>query len=157
MAFLSGLMGRLRPGVTLPQTTIELTALYQRMQPAEQLSPRPGQAAPRPNDFRLGVVDGAQGLDAVRRQFKQPLTLALAVVGVVLLIAVVNVANLLLARGAARASELATRAALGAGRTRLVRLLATEGAGLAAVGGLLGVALAFLATPTLAKAVSLNY
>ena len=73
------------------------------------------------------------------------------------MIAAVNVANLLLARGTARSAELATRTALGASRGRLMSLLVMEGGVLAAIGGLLGVALAFLATPALAKAVSLSY
>src|SRR5438046_6360454 len=138
MAFFSGVMGRLRPEIIPAQTEAELTALYQRMQPGDQPSPHPGEAPPKPTHFRILVGPGAQGLGAVRRQFGQPLALALAVVGVVLLIAAVNVANLLLARGAARTTELATRAALGAGRARLMRLLALEGAALAAAGRIHG-------------------
>jgi len=155
MAFFSGVMGRLRTESTITQAETELSALYQRLQPAQQLSPHPGEAPPKRDDFKIRVLPGAQGLDTVRSRLGQPLTLALAVVGVVLLIAAVNVANLLLARGAARATELATRAALGAGRAGLMRLLAIEGAVLSVAGGLLGLGLAFLATPTLPRAISL--
>ncbi len=88
---------------------------------------------------------------------RTPLVIILAVVGVVLLIASMNVANLLLARGAARLPELATRAALGAGRWRLVRQLATEGLMLAVLGGLLGVGLAWMTIPILASQISLGY
>jgi predicted permease len=154
MAFFSGVMGRLRDGTSPAKAEAELTALYQRMQPSDQPSPHPGGTPLKPNDFRIAIVPGAQGLDSVRLQYGPPLALALAVVGVVLLIAAVNVANLLLARGSARTAELATRAALGAGRARLIRLLAIEGAMLATAGGLLGSALALLATPALSKAVS---
>ena len=98
-----------------------------------------------------------KGFDAIRRPFSAPLFIILAVVGVVLLIASVNVANLLLARGAARLPELATRAALGAGRWRLARQLATEGLMLAALGGLLGAGLAWMTIPILVSQISLNY
>jgi ABC-type antimicrobial peptide transport system permease subunit len=81
--------------------------------------------------------------------------LALAVTGIVLMIAAVNVANLLLARGAARTTELATRASLGAGRARLIRLLAIEGTMLAIAGGLAGLLLAWLFTPALATVIHL--
>jgi len=157
MAFFSGVMGRLRPETTFAHAEAELTALYQRMQLEDQAAFQPGETPPKPNDFRIVIAPGAQGLDAVRHQFGQPLALALAVVGVVLLLASLNVANLLLARGAARTTELATRSALGAGRARLMRQLAIEGAVLAILGGLTGLAIALLVTPALSTAVSLPY
>lgn len=158
MAFYTGVMGRLRPDTSEAQAEAELTSLYHQLQAADpQPSPFPGDAPPKPSDFSLRVAPGAQGLNTVRGQFGQPLTLALAAVGVVLLIASVNVANLLLARGAARSTELATRAALGAGRSRLVRLLVIEGAVLVLLAGIVGVAIAFLAAPALSKTISISY
>jgi predicted permease len=158
MAFFAGAMGRLAPGVEVAQAEAEITALYQQAQAAQ---PRPpaaaGQPQTTPADFTMRLASGAQGFDAIRRPFRAPLVLILAVVGVVLLIASLNVANLLLARGTARLPELATRAALGAGRWRLVRQLATEGLVLAALGGLLGVGLAWMTIPILASQVSFNY
>jgi predicted permease len=157
MAFFSGVLGRLKPGVSMAEAQSELTAVYQGMQPEYRPAERPGQAATRRTDFRIELLPGAQGNDTVRREFSRPLLLALALVGVVLLIAAVNVSNLLLSRGTARGSELATRAALGAGRLRLMRLLALEGSVLAVMGGVVGVIIASLVTPVLGRAVSLSY
>jgi predicted permease len=154
MAFYSGVMGRLRRQITFAQAEAELTTLYQRIEAAEPLGDGP--KAPKPSDFRISARPGAQGLYALRRQFSQPLMMVLTVAWVVLLIALVNVANLLLARGAARSAELATRAALGVSRARLIRQLTTEGAVLALSGGFLGVLLAWAGTPALAKLVSGN-
>ncbi len=151
MAFFGGVMGRLAPGVSIRQAETELTALYQQILAADAET-RPANFRV-PADFRIHVVPGAQGFDNVRRQFSTSLTIVLAAVGVVLLIASANVATLLLGRGAARLPELATRAALGAGRDRLVRQLVTEGSLLAALGAVLGLALAWIATPALASLV----
>jgi predicted permease len=85
---------------------------------------------------------GSRGQSSVSREAKAPLTLLMGVTGFVLLIACANIANLLLARGAARAGEMAVRLAIGAGRGQLVRQLLGESCLLAVFGGLGGVVVA---------------
>ncbi len=153
MSFFSGVMGRLAPGTSVSQAETELTSLYQQAIADQPVTS--GNSAPvRPADFTIRLPSGAQGLDNIQRLLRIPLAIALGVVGVVLLIAAVNVANLLLARGIARRPELATRAALGASRARLVRQLATEGTVIAALGGAVGAGLASWAAPALGSIVS---
>jgi len=147
MAFFSGVIGRLQPGVSVSQAEAELTTLYQQIQRSEPPS------SIRADALIMHLAPGAQGLDTLRTRFGQPLRVAVSVVGVVLLIAALNVATLLLARGTARGPELATRAALGAGRGRLARQLATEGILLVSVGGAIGVSLAYAVTPALGSLV----
>jgi putative ABC transport system permease protein len=98
-----------------------------------------GDARKRAMSMTLRVDPGQAGASRLRRELRSPLVVGMALVMVVLLIACVNVANLLLARGAGRAREVSMRLALGAGRGRIIRQRLIESALLAAAGTALGV------------------
>ncbi|HKH71704.1 MAG TPA: ABC transporter permease [Vicinamibacterales bacterium] len=153
MAFYAGVMGRLNRGVTREQAQAELTTLYRDIQALEPPLPPTMRQPPKPSELSMRVLPGAAGLRNIRRQFGDALAMMFGAVALVLLVAAINVANLQLARGAARRPELATRLALGASRWRLMRQLATEGAVIAVAGGASGVLLAVFLIPQLAAVV----
>jgi putative ABC transport system permease protein len=124
---------RLKPGITLPQANAQLKLAvdeYRRTYGSNSLSSQDG----------FGVVSLEESIIGDTRF---PLLVLLGAVGFVLLIACANVANLLLARASARKREFATRAALGAGRSQIIRQLLTESLVLSLSGGLLGLILGF--------------
>jgi len=127
-------VARLAPGATIDQARVEMRTLASRL------------AAAHPQADEGVSVRVAPLLDEAVGTFRRPLLVLLGAAGVLLLIACANVANLLLVRSAGRDGELAVRTALGAGRARLVRQLATEALVPFLIGGALGTALATLGT-----------
>jgi predicted permease len=102
----------------------------------------------------LNLTPGARGLSSLRTDFSRPLLALMAMVGIILLIACANLANLLLARAAAREHEIAVRLSIGAGRARLVRQMFVECFLLSASGTLIGIAIAYWLSDVLPKWVS---
>ena len=133
-------IGRLKPGITLQQARADMARVTQNLA-----------AAYPQKDHGIGAHI-VPLKDAVVGDVRPLLLILLGAVGVVLLIACGNVANLMLARSTSRNHEFAIRAALGAGRGRLLRQLLTESVTLAALGGLLGVAIAYWGTAAALKA-----
>jgi putative ABC transport system permease protein len=137
--FLS-VVGRARPGVAAAEIESDLQRIGTRLQ----------SAFPDSNDSLTFTSSPLR--EMIIGDVRRPLFVLLGAVGFVLLVACGNVANLLLARGSARHGELAVRAALGAGRARLVRQLVTEAVVLGLTGGVLGLALAYWGTTALIAA-----
>jgi predicted permease len=148
-------MGRLKPGVNLAQANANLNVVFPGYVSAAaqryKLSPDESKEY---SDQKINAQPGARGASTLNNGFGEPLKLLMALVALVLLIACANLANLLLARGAARQREFAVRLSIGAGRGRLIRQLLTESFLLAMLGAALGVVLAQWADSLLLRMVS---
>lgn len=146
-------IGRLKPGISITQANVGINIDFKRL---IELLVGPGVIDKQLRellDERIKVQSAERGASTLHEAFGDPLKFLMALVGLVLLIACANVANLLLARGAARQREFVMRLAIGADRFRLVRQLLTESLLLAIVGAGAGILLAFWADALLLRMV----
>ncbi|HET7457101.1 MAG TPA: ABC transporter permease [Gemmatimonadaceae bacterium] len=139
------LFARLKPGVERESAAAQANAVYHRIitdveAPLQkEMSPKTMEAF---KNKKLLLAAGSRGQSSIHREAKAPLVMLFSVTAVVLLIACANIANLLLARGAGRATEMGVRLALGGTRRNLVTQLLTESVMLAIIGGLVSLLVA---------------
>jgi predicted permease len=149
--------GRLKPGYTVESAQAPLQGLFTQVRTYEMTLPAAKKwSAYSREQFmkgRLLVTAADLGYSPLRNDFSTALVVLMCMVGLVLLIACANVANLLIARGFMRKKEIAVRLSLGSSRLRLMRQLLVESLVLSTFGGILGIAIAFALTRSMLAAV----
>ena len=135
-----GLMGRLKPGVSIEQASAEIRVLdEQSREPIGR------------HGLTLALAPSATGFSMLRDYLSEPLIVLMAVVAVLLLVACTNVASMLLAKAAARQREMAVRISLGAGRARLIQQVLTESLLISIIAAVLGAGIGFVGAHALAR------
>ncbi len=149
-------MGRLKPGATIAAAVAPMQAVRHEfmLEDVRQHAP-PGTPRAVIERFLAGTrikgVPAGGGVSSLRREYREPLEIMMCLVGLVLLIACTNVANLLIARGSARRQEIAIRVSLGAAGTRILRQLIAESLVLASAATICGLLVAHWAVPLLVR------
>ena len=144
-AYFAYVFARLKPGVTIPQAAAAIAVPYRAILNDVEAPLQKGMSPQTLAKFRAKpvlIADGARGQSSVTGEARAPLFLLMGVTGFVLIIACANIANLLLARSAARAGEMAIRLSIGAARWQLVSQLLTEACLLSLFGGAAGMLVA---------------
>jgi predicted permease len=137
-------IGRLKDGVTIEQARAQLQSFWPDVLLAAASTETPGPRRQRFLSMGLEVSSAAKGFTSgLRSQFARPLYVLAGIVGLILLVACVNLASLMLARAAACSHEMSVRVAIGASRWSLARQVLTESLALSLAGALLGLAFAF--------------
>ena len=150
--------GRLKDGVTIAQARAQLQSFWPEVLAAAVSTQTPGPRRQAFLSMGLVVAPVATGVAAdLRSQFTRPLSVVMGIVGLILLVACLNLANLMLARTAARSHEMSVRVALGANRWMIVRQVLTESLALSVAGALLGLTFAYWGSRLLVTLMTQEY
>jgi predicted permease len=147
-------IGRLKSGADVRKAQAHLTNILQQFLTTHSGTNLASETKRLISTCYVPLTPGGRGISELRKRFSEPLHILMALVGLVLLIACANVANLLLARAAGRQTEIAMRLVLGAKRIRVIRQLLTESLLLAILGGFAGIAIAWWSTKFLVRLLS---
>ncbi len=153
----ANVVARLKPGISREQAEAAMTPLWRSIR-ASELPEVKNKTALFAKHFveesKLELLDESRGFSPLREQIQTPLLIVMAMVGLVVLMACVNVSSLLLVRAAARVKEMSIRYAMGAGRGQIIRQLLVEGLLLGLLGGITGLLFAPLVSSFLVRRIS---